>query len=154
MLGSSDPLELALHAGFLRLVSIAEATVDALGTELTARKVLQVDQAVRLLVLEKELAANVNWAARHRSYKRHHEIDLKKCTDWKRLEGAIEVRNAIAHGLGKLTTRQVSSYETASKLARIDVFLSNGYVDLDLDHLRACAQYGAAFLRSLDSSLP
>ena len=153
-LGSSDARNLALQSGFLRLVSIAEASVDSLGAELTSRSVPRVSEVVRLLMLEKELAASSTWDSRRRSYKRHHGIDLQKCAEYGRLEGAIEVRNAIAHGLGRLTPRQALSAETFKHLARIRVPVSNGFVELQSTHITECAQYCTDFLRSLDCSLP
>ncbi len=153
-LGSSNPLDLALQAGFLRLVSITEATVDSLGVELTTRDLRKVDEVVRLLMLEKELAATSTWDARRRTFKRHHGVDLRRCAEYGRLEGAIEVRNAIAHGLGRLTTRQALSAETPKQLSRVDVVVVNGYVDLGPIHLRECADYAADFLKSLDGAIP
>lgn len=152
-LGSSDPRDLAMQSGFLRLISVVEASVDSLGGELTSRSVSSLDEVLRLLVLEKELAATSTWDSRRRSFKRHHGVDLRKCAEHDRLEGGIEVRNAIAHGLGRLTTRQVLSAETLKQLARVNVTIVNGSVDLRPTHLTECANYCATFLRSLDHTL-
>lgn len=152
-LGSSDPRALALQSGFLRLISVVEASVDSLGGELTSRSVSNVDEVLRLLILEKELAATSTWNSRRRSFKRHHGVDLRKCAEHDRLEGGVEVRNAIAHGLGRLTTRQVLSAETLKHLARVNVTVVNGYVDLCPIHLTECASYCSNFLRSLDQTL-
>jgi hypothetical protein len=152
-LGSNDPRDLALQATFLRLVSVAEATVDTLAVELTARTVPPLDEVLRLLVLEKELAGSSSWEARRRSYKRHHGVDLQKCRDYALIEGAIEVRNSVAHGLGRLTTRQILSTETARKLARISVIVVNDFVRLETQNIKECADYCATFLRSLDASV-
>jgi hypothetical protein len=148
--GSIDPREVALQAGFLRLVSVTEATVDTLGVELTAVGVVQTDEVISLLILEKELSATSNWDARRRSYKRHHHVDLRRCAEHARVEAAVDVRNAIAHGLGKLTTRQALSAETPRRLSRLGIPVVNGYVHLTPDHLNECASYCAAFLASLD----
>lgn len=152
-LGSTDPHDLVLQSGFLRLISVVEASVDSLGGELTSRSVSNVDEVVRLLILEKELAATSTWEARRRSFRRHHGVDLRKCAEHDRLEGAIEVRNAIAHGLGRLTSRQVLSAETPKQLSRVNVMVVNGYVNLRPIHLTECAHYCADFLRSLDYAL-
>lgn len=151
--GTSDPEALALQAGFLRLVSVTEATLDSLGRELTASSVGNVDQVIRALMLEKELAATSNWEARKRAFKRHHRVDIAKCAEHPRVEGAVEVRNAIAHGLGQLTTRQSESKETPKRLARIQVEVVNGRVDLRLSHLTECGSYAAEFLISVDDSV-
>lgn len=152
-LGTSDPRDLALHAGFLRLVSVTEATLDSLAVELTERSVPNTDEVVRLLMLEKELAAQTTWEARRRVFKRHHHVDIRRCDEYDRVEGAIEARNAIAHGLGRLTTRQVQSQETAKRLARVGVATVNRWIALRREHLEQCSDYTAAFLRSVDRSL-
>jgi len=147
-------MDLVVQATFLRLVSVTEATVDALGTELTNRDLRSIDAVIRLLILEKELAAASNWPSRRKSFKRHHKVDLQKCAEHGRLEGAIEVRNAIAHGLGSLTTRQLHSVETPKALAKVNVTVADGFVDLRAVHVHDCHSYLSAFLRSLDSMVP
>lgn len=152
-LGTTDPRELAAQSAFLRLVSVTEATVDSLGVEATAESVPAVDEAVRLLMLEKELASSSSWEGRKRSFRRHHKVRLANCDEFKSIQGAIEVRNAIAHGLGSLTTRQLVSAETRPRLKRIDVQIVNGFVSLRTGHVSGCASYSAVFLRSLDGVL-
>lgn len=152
-LGSTHPRELLAQSTFLRLVSVAEATVDSLGTELTNQTIAAADRTVRMLALEKELATSSSWRMRRRSFRRHHGIDLQKCRDYKRLEGAMEVRNAIAHGLGRLTTRQVTSKETLGYLRRIEVDVVNGFVRLQSSHVEACASYCGSFLKAIDDAL-
>lgn len=142
-----------LQSGFLRLVSITEAALDSLGVELTDRSVQRVDEVVARLMLEKELAGSSDWNARRRAFSRHHGVDLKKCSEFKKLQGAIEVRNSIAHRLGQLTRRQVESAEAAKYLARIDVPVIDGAIHLEPRHLVECADYSSAFLRSVDSSV-
>ncbi len=148
--GSTSAATLALHSGFLRLVSIAEATVDSLGVEATNRRVGAVDQSVRLLILEKELAATSTWDARRRVFRRHHGVDLRKCDEFKRMEAANDVRNAIAHGLGRLTARQVHSPETVRRISSIGVDVVDGYVSIEERHLVECAGYARLFLTSVD----
>jgi hypothetical protein len=109
---------------------------------------------VRRLMLEKELAATSSWSARHKAFKRHHGVDLRRCAEHHRLEGAVEVRNAIAHGLGRLTTRQLMSSETVKHLSKVDVPIRNGYVALERHHLEDCGDYTRAYLVSVDRSVP
>ena len=153
-LGTSHPRDLAVQAGFLRLVSIVEASVDSLAVELTEGSVSGIDEVLRLLMLEKEIVESANWDARKRVFKRHHRVDLQRCSRYSYLEGAIEVRNAIAHRLGRLTTRQAISMATTHRLLRANVTVVNERVDLRTEHLVECADCGAEFLRSLDASVP
>jgi len=131
-----------------------EASVDSLAVELTEGSVFNVNDVIRLLMLEKELAESANWETRRRAFRRHHKLDLRKCAKYDYLEGAIEVRNAIAHGLGKLTTRQTLSAQTPKQLRVVNVSVVNQRVDLNADHISECARHCAEFLLSLDSMLP
>jgi hypothetical protein len=125
-----------------------------LGVELTEASVTNVDDVIRLLIVEKELAGSSNWEARRRAFKRHHNLDLKKCAQYHYLEGAIEARNAIAHGLGRLTTRQRLAPETSRHLAAANVAVVNNRVELKLDHLIECTRCCAEFIVALDNMLP
>lgn len=87
-LGTSDPRQVSLQAGFLRLVSITEATVDSIAAELTAGQLGSPTPQVLLLAIEKELAATSNWAARVRAFKVHHDLSLHGCDEFKRVEAA------------------------------------------------------------------
>ena len=89
LLGSGEPKDLTLQAAFLRLVSVTEATVDSLGMELTSRDLPNVDDVIRLLMLEKELSASSNWPSRPKAFKRHPQYRPRKCAEHARLEGAI-----------------------------------------------------------------
>lgn len=153
-LGTTDPQALAMQAGFLRLVSVTEAALDTLGVELTSKDVPNPGSVITLLMLEKELASTSSWAVRRKAFKRHHHLDIHKCARFGEVEGAIEVRNAIAHGLGRLTTRQVQSAETAKLLQRVNVSIVNGFVELRAGHLRECADYCFDFLSDVDGRLP
>lgn len=152
-LGSTSPRDLALQTSFLRLVSITEATIDSLAIEITEQSVPQIDDVIRLLMLEKELASTSTWDSRRRLFKRHHGVDLEKCAESKRLDGAIAVRNAIAHGLGRLTTKQALSKQTDTNLKRIDVTLLNGFIDLEPRHLIDCRAYLTDFLVDVDTKV-
>jgi hypothetical protein len=149
-MGSSDPSELRAHSAFLRLVSIAESTLDSLGAELTLNHVSRIDEVLRLLILEKELAATSNWESRRRTFKRHHHVDLKRCDEHSRVDAAVLVRNAIAHGLGKLTARQLLSPETPKKLSTLNVSVVNGFVEITPADVDECADYLQKFLHSVD----
>lgn len=136
---------------YLRVVSIAEATVDALALELTRRDVAQIDEVVRRLILEKELAGSASWDARRRAYRRHHGVDLRKCDAHSEVLAATDVRNAIAHGLGRLTARQTASQETYKNLALISVDVVNGRVRLQPKHVAEAAGYCRRLITDVDA---
>lgn len=136
---------------YLRVVSIAEATVDALALELTRGALTMVDEVIRRLVLEKEIAGSASWEARRRAFRRHHGVDLRKCDAHNEVLASTEVRNAIAHGLGRLTARQTASQETYRSLARISVDIVDGQVRLQPTHVAEAVAFCRQFLRDLDA---
>lgn len=136
---------------YLRVVSIAEATIDALALELTRRDLPTMGEVVRRLVLEKEIASSSSWDARRRSFRRHHGVDLHKCDAHHEVRAATEVRNAIAHGLGRLTARQTASQETYKNLARIAVDVVDGHVRLQPNHVAEAVEYCRRFVHDVDS---
>ena len=136
---------------YLRVVSITEATVDALGLELSRRAIPNIGEVVRRLILEKEIAGSASWDARRRSFRRHHGIDLRKCDAHREVLAATDVRNAIAHGLGRLTARQTASQETYKNLARIAVDVVDGRVRLQRRHISEAVVYCRRFVTDIDA---
>lgn len=135
---------------YLRVVSISEATIDALALELTQSGLKYVDEVVRRLVLEKEIAGTASWDSRRRSFKRHHNVDLRKCDAHKELLAATEARNAIAHGLGKLTARQAASNETLKDLSSISIDVVDGYIRLRPTHVAEAIGFSRRFIIDVD----
>jgi hypothetical protein len=152
-LGPMNPDQLRFQASLLRLVSTTEATVDALSSELSHRDVPSLDPVVKRLLLEKEVSGTANWGARERMYKRHHGIKLASTVGFKQLMGYVEARNSIAHGLGRLTTRQLDSAETLSRLARVNIKVSQGHVPLASGDVEGCHDICREFLMALDQSV-
>lgn len=136
---------------YLRVVSIGEATIDALGLELSRRGIPNISEVVRRLILEKEIAGSASWDARRRSFRRHHGIDLRKCDAHPEVLAATDVRNAIAHGLGRLTARQTASRETYKNLARIAVDVVDGRVRLEHRHISEAVGYCRRFVTDIDA---
>jgi len=108
------------------------------------------DEVIRLLMVEKEIAGSSTWDARVRIFRRHHHVNLTKASRYAYLEGAIQVRNAVAHGLGRLTARQVLSDLVPRQLALVNVALVNEHVDLRVDNIVECADCATEFLLSVD----
>jgi hypothetical protein len=136
---------------YLYVVSIAEATIDALALELTQRSLCDIDEVVRRLILEKEIAGSASWEARRRSFRRHHGVDLRRCDAYYEVHAATDVRNAIAHGLGRLTARQIASQETYKNLARISIDVVDGQVRLHPRHVAEVVGYCRRFVHDVDA---
>lgn len=149
-LGPTSDSVMNVQIGYLRLVSVVEATVDALAMELTWGSLTNVDEAIRALVLEKEIAGSASWDSRRRSFKRHHDLDLRKCDRHDDVLAATDVRNSIAHALGRLTARQAASQDTVKRMRSIGVDVIDGWVVVKPDDIARCFDDGRAFLLDLD----
>lgn len=136
---------------YLHVVSIAEATIDALALELSEQALARHDEVVRRLLTEKEIASSASWEARRRSFRRHHGLNLRQCDAHEEVMATTEVRNAIAHGLGRLTARQVTSGETLSNLRRISVDVVDGRVRLVADDVANAVAYCRRFISAVDA---
>lgn len=71
---------------------------------------------------------------------------------WPQVNGFVQVRNALAHGLGALTAMQLERFrtETMAALSACGVFLDGGRVRLRDDDVRHCAEVCITFLLELD----
>jgi hypothetical protein len=72
---------------------------------------------------------------------------------WPQLDGFVQVRNALAHGLGALTAMQLERFraETLTALTACGVFADGGRVRLRDVDVRRCAEVCIAFLLELDN---
>lgn len=87
----------------------------------------------------------------------NRSIDLVgACPGWLALMGFVEARNAIQHGLGRLTDRQLGKH-TAQSLAFISaaaIRLNGDAIVIGTDDIARCARVCAAFIRCLDAAAP
>jgi len=111
------------------------------------------DDLVRRLVENAELRASTTWQERRDAFSGYHNIRLGELARWSELDAGIEVRNAIAHGLGELTPLQRKG-AAARKIGQIGVSLSDGRVLITDKSLQHCRDVCIAFIRSLDAAMP
>jgi hypothetical protein len=146
------------QAHFFRIVAIVEAYTDA-ALESLFRGVVPASSAAATRLLEEHLLdATQRWDARKRSFAEHHGVLLGDKTNgfpsWSKLDGMIEVRNSIAHGLGSLTRHQRRSpMRTAARCAQAAVRIDAGEVVVDEASITAAAQVADDFVRWLDPRL-
>ncbi|MGH3712659.1 MAG: hypothetical protein ACRDT4_04250 [Micromonosporaceae bacterium] len=87
------------------------------------------------------------WQEQKKSYKDWLGVD----EDWKAVERLAEARNAVAHGLGKLTRRQLRSEQSVkSKLKGAGITVDDNRVVLTDDSLAAAASACRDFIERLD----
>ncbi len=136
-----DARQVQRQAILLRMISITEAfCVDRL-LDLAETDVDPGGSPIRDLIWKKASSSAVStWSSIQDSYKSWYSLQPA----WTKLNELVEVRNAIAHGLGQLTRLQRAKPGTATKIGQAGIRLSGDRVileeaDLENAH-RACLQ--------------
>lgn len=133
-----------------RLVSIAEEFSVALLVELTEAR-LPTDARVATLWERYVERETDTWEQRFGSWASLHQIVFTSFPKYSPLRGFIEARNAIMHGLGTLTRKQLKNPQKAIgrlNAARVGV-VSNRLI-LTQDHVTECAGVMRELIRWLD----
>ena len=152
-LGAYDAESASRQGCFLRLISVVEAYLDIVSAALFRENAPTTHDLVRRLVESTERRASATWQDRREAFETYHHIRLGELARWSELDAGIEVRNAIAHGLGQLTPRQRNG-TAARKISQIGVGLSDGRILVTDDSLRRCRDVCVDFIRSLDQAMP
>lgn len=94
------------------------------------------------------------WQKRESAWKTEFGLSLDTDDAWQSLRGFAEVRNAIQHGLGRLTTRQLTRYreQTLQCIRAAGVELNGDRVVLTPDDVRRCHETCARVVRCLDEA--
>jgi hypothetical protein len=112
----------------------------------------------RLLKLRPNLTDNdvFSWEKRRTSWSGHANVDLMSIAPhWALLQGFIEARNALQHGLGRLTDFQLSSQRRDRVLENLrfaNVPLIGDLVLVDAETVRTCRNSCADFILVLDNT--
>lgn len=152
-LASYDPGQVRMQSEYLRLVSIVEAYLDLVSEELFARKTLDLDPAITVMsdaILER---ATRNWDERKTCFTRHHGFKLQECSKWSLIDSAIEVRNAIAHGLGNLTRQQIAGNKIR-KMQQSKIRVHGSRIIVTAASITNLLNASLDFIGSVDSKLP
>ncbi|MBQ1072833.1 hypothetical protein KBX06_06600 [Micromonospora sp. C31] len=154
-LGPVAPEIIRQQATLFRMVSVVESYLDALSRELLSTAIPQHFPMLEPLLEDFDSGTTATWARRIQAYARYHSIDIKKQTAWPKLEAAIDVRNSIAHGLGRLTATQAAKKRAVeTRLKAIEVSIVDRelrYSSQTIDLVRsACSD----FIRSVDTQVP
>ncbi|SDT80352.1 hypothetical protein [Actinoplanes derwentensis] len=132
---AGDGIAAERAACWLRMISIVEIFGEALLRELdgdTARPVPG------------------SWSQVTNFLKQRHYIDLHDIPGWDRLEACFLVRNAIAHGLGHFTAKQVEK-GVPRKIRGAGVAVRDGMVVITAASLASCADVCRRFITDLDA---
>lgn len=97
------------------------------------------------------------WPARAAAWKDHAGVDPAGFGGWAELMGYVQVRNALQHGLGRLTDLQVHGKHKAQTLAWIlacGIDVNGDLLTVTEADVDGCYRVSAAFIRFLDPGYP
>lgn len=151
-LGGHDAHAVRMQATYFRLVSIVEAYTDVMTDALFQKAVPTRDELVNRLIEDRILQSSSNWAERKDTYQAYHHISLGSCPAWSKLDAGIEVRNAIAHGLGMLTPLQRKKSGLPGQLNAVKVALESGHIILARESLDECIGFCRTYVQWLDQA--
>lgn len=92
------------------------------------------------------------WPGRQRAAKRWFAVDSSGITPYSELLAFVEARNAIIHGLGRLTRKQSADGGKAvlQKLATVGISEAGGVLSIDAAAVRSCAIAARAAIQWFD----
>ncbi|WP_460626704.1 hypothetical protein [Intrasporangium mesophilum] len=130
-------------------MSIVEAYVDSLSSDLFQTRTVDTDQMIRNLIKAAEEEAENTWDTRKTAFRDYHLVPLGDCSSWSKIDAAIVVRNAIAHGLGSLTRRQ-RNRKDRQKVRDAKVGLTDDVIHVDGTSLSMLLGAADSFIRDVD----
>lgn len=114
--------------------------------------------STRLLALHPTMNPGevMSWEKRKGAWKSRASIDLTQLTGWAPLYGFVEARNALQHGLGRLTTFQLERHRDAvlKGLKDAQIVLMGDRVCIDADAVQRSLHTCEQFIISLDRAGP
>lgn len=96
------------------------------------------------------------WQGRSTACQARISVPVASHGDWRPLMGYVEARNAVQHGQGRLTRRQLAEHrkDVLSALAAADVHLNGDLVVLVAEDVTSCHRACASIVRYLDEQAP
>jgi hypothetical protein len=98
-----------------------------------------------------------NWNKRKKAWWDELSVDFEQAgADWAQVEGFIEVRNALQHGLGRLTDAQLAKRRDAilAAIRSAEIELNGDRVVLRASDVARCVDACIGFTLYLDRSAP
>ncbi|MEU5554048.1 hypothetical protein ABZ738_30175 [Micromonospora sp. NPDC047793] len=139
------------QATLIRLLSITEAfAADLLAREADRAVSLSQSTAASRIAEEAVIRATSGWQDQRKAYKDW----LGVTEDWNAVDRLAEARNAVAHGLGKLTKRQLRNEQSVrAKLRAAGISLNNGRIVLSDANLAAATSACRDFIERVDRAV-
>lgn len=146
-----DPVQDRCQATLIRLLSITEAFASEMLSREVDRAVADMSNKTATKVADDAVIRGTSsWQDQKKSYKDWLGVE----EDWKAVERLAEARNAVAHGLGKLTRRQLRSEQSVkSKLKAAGIIIEDNRIVLSDENLAAAASACREFIERLDMAV-
>jgi hypothetical protein len=151
--GAYDHVAVRRESCYIRLISIVESYVDMASSERLRVDYVSTTPLLRMLIEDVDLTAVRGWPDRERTFSRYHVTPLKKVSQYDKLKAGTDVRNAIAHGVGRLTPRQ-RNQKTRKRIESVEVAVRDNCVVLTDLSMLTCLNYCRSFVSELDLLLP
>jgi hypothetical protein len=148
---SAVPETFRTHDAILRIVAVAEDFSFSQLIDVTEAR-LPTDRIVQSLWDSELERSGDTWGRRLELWRRFHEVRIgDSFSSYAELNGFIEARNAIAHGLGQLTRKQLRDRgKTVGRLANADIHLHGNTLVVTATHVERCATVVKDFIIWLD----
>lgn len=148
-LGAHGGSALRNEFAVFRMVCIVEAYADEVSSLLFRNSLSCRSHLFETLVKEAEARSTNTWDDRKSAFSAYHKLALTECTRWSEIDALIVARNAVAHGLGRLTARQRNA-KAIGKLRTVGIDVIDGTLILNREVLKRCHQSSREFISSLD----
>jgi hypothetical protein len=143
-----DGTQVQRQATWLRMISVTENFCADRLLEAAEAEIVPSESVVRSLVWDKASTVAIgSWPAMKEAYNSWFGVK----PDWAGVEALIQVRNAIAHGLGELTRLQLRKRpSTAASINRAGVVLADNRIILSEENMQDARDCCAKLIESLD----
>lgn len=151
-MSGADLADVGSRASIPLHVSVAEEFQRRRLIDYSARQIPSPNRMLGALWRQAQRDRELSWDKQVDAWKEWHGIQLKQQPWWASFTGFIETRNALVHGLGGLTPRQIRNRQevlTALKAAGVSVEF-DGRLMLTEHHVRSCAELACGLITWLD----
>jgi hypothetical protein len=128
-------------------------------TQLIEQSLLEIDVTKALqrsLWATGESRAEGTWDGQVGAWREWHGLDLEHGAGYRELRAFVEARNAIMHGLGRLTRKQLRKHggrEVIASLNQVGIGVSGGALSFPFSVLPHCAAVGRSFIEWMDTEI-
>lgn len=145
---AGDSFQDRCQATLVRLLSITESFAADLLSREVSREIANGQSLIAIKLAEEAvIRATSTWQEQKKGYKDWLGVEV----DWKAIERLAEARNSVAHGLGRLTKRQLRNEQSVkSKLKAAGITVEGDRIILSDKSLLTAALSCRNFIESLD----